>query len=257
MTSKKVEADEDTAEAVEKVLGEPIATEFSDKAWKIRTNLITAAAIAVALTLADLHIAQGSTILGLQFLGLSDVVIRNGLVGLIAYLLIHFCWVSWDSFLEWRLRVTGTRRGFVTGMMWESEHTDIPKDPRQSTLYNWWKQAAPGIRNLSALAQQLEDTCKKWEADLQARFAGTGDWTNISNLMQLLVETRGHAEQIKRGTDAAAKALASPRIAVSLSRFDAWFQIFLRSQNLRWLLIDFVAPVGFSIWALYLLRGWS
>lgn len=240
--------------AVEKVLGEPVATEFSEKAWKIRTNLIMASAIAVAIGLGELRITPDSSILGLKFNGLSDLVIRYGLSAVIGYLLLHFLWVAWDSFLEWRLRITGTRRGFITGATWGSEHEDIPREPRQSTLYNWWKQEARAIGNLTATAQQLNAKCAQWEADLKSRFAGTSDWTNISNVMTLIAQTREHANKIATGIKAATKALNSPRLMVSLSRFDRWFEIFLRSQNLRWLVLDLCAPLALAIWALYLLR---
>jgi hypothetical protein len=250
-----IEPEEEKHKSVEKVLGDPVAAEFSDKAWKIRTNLIVASAIAVAISLANLRITADSSILGLKFNGLSDPVIRNGLSALIGYLLLHFCWVSWDSLMEWRLRITGTRRGFVTGMMWESEHADIPSDPRQSTLYNWWKQQAGGIGNLAAMAEELKTKCSQWESDLKARFTGTPDWTNISNIMSLLAATRENAFKISTGVEAAEKALKAPRIVVSLKRFDRWFQLFLRSQNLRWLVIDLCVPFAFAILALYLLNS--
>jgi hypothetical protein len=100
--------DEERIKAVEKVLREPVTAHFDGQAWKIRTNLIVASSIALVMGLADLRVAGESTFVGLRFEGLNDVVIRSTLAAVIVYLLAHFLWASWDSFLEWRLRITGT-----------------------------------------------------------------------------------------------------------------------------------------------------
>jgi hypothetical protein len=100
---------ESTTEAVFKVLGEPAFAEFSDNAWKIRTNLILASVISIAVVFGDLHIEPDSQILGLKFKGLTDAVLTNGLIAVVSYLLLHFVWTAIDALLEWRLRVTGTR----------------------------------------------------------------------------------------------------------------------------------------------------
>jgi hypothetical protein len=52
---------------------------------------------------------------------------------------------------------------------------------------------------------------------------------------------------------AATDAITDDRIPTSLKRFDRWFELFQRSQNFRWLFIEFAAPVAFSIVALYYL----
>lgn len=150
-----MKVDDETIKAVEKVLREPVAAEFSDQAWKIRVNLIVASTIGLVMGLADLQIQPESSILGLRFAGLSNGIIRVTIAGIIAYLLFHFLWVAWDALLEWRLRVTGTRRGFVTGTMWESEHADVPVEPRQSTSITGgsnkvrpWGKSANSLRNL-------------------------------------------------------------------------------------------------------------
>jgi hypothetical protein len=101
-----------TIQAVEKVLKEPVAAQFSEQAWKIRTSLFIASTIALVVALANLRINADSSILGLRFTGLSDPVIRFTLAAIILYLLFHFVWVSRDSFLEWKLRITGTRSAF-------------------------------------------------------------------------------------------------------------------------------------------------
>lgn len=251
-----MQVDEERIRSVEKVLKEPVAAEFSAQAWKIRTNLIVASTIGLVMGLANLHIHPDSSILGLRFTGLSDNLIRFTLAGIIAYLLFHFLWVAWDGFLEWRLRVTGTRKGFVTGSMWEPEHTDTPVDPRQSTLYNWWQQQHIAIGELGKLATELEATSKRWEVNLQKlkeAHANSPDWENMNNVVRGLAESREQAAQFARNVAANTKAMTDERIPTSLKRFDGWFQLFLRSQNLRWLVVELVAPVAFAGYALYVL----
>lgn len=57
------------------------------------------------------------------------------------------------------------------------------------------------------------------------------------------------ARRVKANTD----AITDERIPTSLRRFDRWFELFLRSQNLRWFVIELIGPVAFSIAALYFL----
>ena len=251
-----MEVDDKTIGAVEKILKEPVAAQFSDQAWRIRTNLIIASTIGLVMGLADLRIHPDSSILGLRFTGLSDTVIRVTLAGIIAYLLFHFLWVAWDGFLEWRLRITGTRATFQTGSLLAPDHADFPVDPRQSTLYNWWTHQHGSIGNLGKLADEMQATCGRWESDLEklkAEHVHSPDWQNMGNIIRTLVESREQAAKLARNVEANTKAMTDARIPTSLRRFDSWFQLFLRSQNLRWLVVEFVAPVAFASFTLYLL----
>jgi hypothetical protein len=46
-------------------------------------------------------------VFGFSLSGLTDQLVRRGLEIWIAYLVIHFAWMAWEGFAEWRLRVTG------------------------------------------------------------------------------------------------------------------------------------------------------
>jgi hypothetical protein len=245
---------EERIRAVEKVLKEPIAAQFSDQAWKIRTNLIIASSIALVMGLAQLHITADSSFLGLKFSGLSDVVIRFTLAAVIVYLLFHFLWVGWDSFVEWRLRITGTRTLYQTGGVWGPDHADYPVDPRQSTLYNWWSMQQSQVAALVEIPGRISATCEKWVAEfekMKQERAHAPDWTNLSHILSLLQETKAQCVDLGRKIEENTKAITDDRIPTSLRRFDGWFQLFLRSQNLRWLVIEFVAPIALSLTALY------
>lgn len=257
-----MEPDDGTIKAVEKVLKEPVAAEFGEQAWRIRTNLTIVSAISVVMSLADLRIAPDSSVLGLKFAGLNDGVIRVTLATIVAYFLFHFLWVAWDAFLEWRLRVTGTRSAFQTGSMAGSDHADYPGDPRQSTLYNWWVRQQTSIGNLDAEVSALRATCKEWQDELIAernRMGTEADkhvpgYQNVTKVAHQLGEAFAQITSLQRIVGLHLKAKTDPRIPVSLKRFDDWFQIFLRSQNLRWFVVELTAPIVFAVYALYLLQ---
>jgi hypothetical protein len=242
-----------TVEAVEKVLGEPAFSELPENAWKVRTNLILAAVISIAVVFGDLHIEPDSQILGLKFKGLTDRVLTNGLIAVVAYLFVHFLWASMDSLLEWRLRITGTRVAFVTTARLASEHGDYPNDPRQSSLYNWWKDEARRIGNLTRHFPEIDAKIVEWETKLRAQFTDGPDAMNIVNATANLSGVREQIAKLGREVKEASESIDSARIPASLERFDNWYALFLRSQNLRWLVIDFLAPVLAGGYALVLL----
>src|SRR5262249_16960966 len=121
-----METSEEKFQLVERVLKEPVAAEFSEQAWKIRTNLTLISGVSVVTCLAKLSITPDSSVLGLRFHGLNDIVIKFTLAAVVAYLLVHFVWVALDAFMEWRLRITGTKLAFQTGSLAASEHADYP-----------------------------------------------------------------------------------------------------------------------------------
>ncbi|MFA7292222.1 MAG: hypothetical protein WC023_08235 [Rhodocyclaceae bacterium] len=244
---------EDSIEAVGKVLGEPAFLELTENAWKIRTNLILTSVISIAVVFGDLHIEPDSQILGLKFKGLSDEILTNGLIALVTYLLFHFLWVSVDSLLEWRLRVTGTRVAFVTTARLASEHGDYPSDPRQSTLYNWWKDEARKIGHIEPKMQEMNERLSHWESEMQAKFSQGADATNIANAIGPVVGLRKELAKVTREIKAASACIEGTRVPASLERFDSWFCLYLRSQNLRWLVVEFLAPVLVGGYALFVL----
>lgn len=245
--------DEERIKAVEKVLKEPVAAGFSDQAWKIRNNLIVGSSIALVMGLAKVQIAPDSTFLGLKFNGLNDNVIRLTLAAVVIYLLFHFLWAGWDSLLEWRLRITGTRTVFQTGSMFAPRHVDYPVEPRQSTLYNWWVMQHTAIARVGIVVEELQEKLKTWAADIQAIREGKSDpySNNLNNVISGLSQVNVQYADLVRALKANTEAITDDRIPTSLKRFDGWFQLFLRSQNLRWFVIEFVAPVIFSFAALY------
>lgn len=215
-------------------MGEPVFIEFSENTFKIRKNLLIASAASLAVVIADLNIHPDSSFLGLKFHNLTDTVLTGGLIVVTFYLLLHFIWSAFDSLLEWWLRLTGTRVAFITVARAGSEHGDHPDDPRQSTFYNWWLDQARQMDNFSGKISQIE--------------------SQLSNMDTLpFPQVLSSIRELGTQLDAHRKVFESKRIMVSLSRFDKWFEFFLRSQNLRWLIIEFLFPLILAGYALLLL----
>ena len=246
-------SEEKSVEAVELALGRPVGAELSENAAKVRRNLLVASFISIFLALGRVSLDPGSTILGFKFLGLNDELIRTGLSIVTAYLLIHFLWYVYEALLEWRLRVTGTRLAFVTTAKVASEHGDYPNDPRQSTLYSWWNYQARRIENISKRASAIDESMKVWEERLRTLYEERGKESNLHAIINIVSETRTAIIDLKRSVDHAQETLAAPRIPASLRRFDRWFGLFLRSENIRWLLVDALVPVLAGVSALVLL----
>lgn len=237
---------------VEKALGEPVATDFSDYVRKIRANLIIVSAISISIALGGLEIDPTSSILGLKFNGLSNSFIFNSLLAINGYMLMHFLWCSFDAFQEWGLRVTGTRLAFITTARNSSGDGDYPSDPRQSSLYHWWKDQSLKIGSLTSPVEEINKKLEIWESKVKIALESQGN-PNAVNACMSINQVAGDVAKLKKSIEEAAKLLESSRIPVSLQRFDQRFQLFLRSQNLRWLIIELLLPILMGSYSLALL----
>jgi len=245
--------DDNMIKEVEEALGKPVLCDLSDKAWRVRTNLIIASVVSIAMVLGGLHIKPGSSVLGLQFDGLTDDLVRNILFWITLYLLLHFVWNSIDNFLEWRLRITGTRLAFVTTAIVASDHGDYPSDPRQSTLYSWWQYQANKIGNIVLKTSEIEKSLDELNNKLNDNNVKSTNPNIAGACIPTLVETRDGVHRLVGAIESVAETVKAARIPISLKRFDNWFGLFLRSQNLRWLVIDFSVPIFIAASALFLL----
>lgn len=242
----------DNISAVEKALGNPVAGDLSENALKVRRNLLVFGVISIAITIGGIKIDPTSSFLGFKFIGLSDRLIINSLLLTNLYFILHFIWYAFEGFLEWRLRVTGTRVAFMTGARFGSEHADYPDDPRQSTLYNWWKDQASQIGSFRTTTNELSEKVQEWEGKISS-FQDGNDSLNLANAMSTLSQAKSSIEKLNTQIQNTEKILTAHRIPYSLSRFDGWFKLFLKSQNLRWIIIDIIIPVVVGITAILLL----
>jgi hypothetical protein len=137
--------------------------------------------------------------------------------------------------------------------MFSSEDADYPRDPRQSTLYNWWIAEAQRIGNLADHIPNFSARLTEWEKTMKERFATGADAMNIVNATNILAEARTGLEALQRSLTQTENVFTSQRIPASLRRFDDWFGFFLRTQNLRWLVIELSMPLVVAVYALALL----
>lgn len=238
---------------VEKILGEPFATDFSDYVRRLRNGLVTLSAVTIVLLLGGLQLSSDSTFLGLKFDGLSNSLVLRVILLLNAYMFLHFLWCGLDHFQEWWLRLTGTRVAYVTTGRIASEVADYPNDPRQSTLYNWWKEEA---KKISSLQEPLENIRKKldaWEATVKENLEGKNP--NVVNACMSINQVSSEIQKLSRSIEQTGKTIESQRIPVSLKRFDGHYQFYLRSQTLRWLVFELGFPLALGSYALFLLSS--
>src|SRR5690348_5602951 len=85
-------------------LGKPFRAETDGEVAKTRFRLLVTSGVALAFTLAHLHVKAESSLLGLVIDGLNDRLVGAGLLAILSYLTVHFFWCSVDGAIEWRLR---------------------------------------------------------------------------------------------------------------------------------------------------------
>lgn len=244
----------DKKQAVQNVLSMPVLVSFPDNVKKIRNHLMILSFIALFLTLGKVGIDPSSTFFGLKFKNLDDELIFNGLIVLLVYQLIQFVWYSYDSLQEWEIRTTGTKGAFppVDNMnLDEAIHPDFPSDARNSTLYYWWKTQTKYIGNLEPLFEDAKSKMEGFEAkvhEVTDRDSLTRDALNISVHVMPLKESWA---SIDSSLKAIKQTLSSEQIPKSLRTFDRRYRFFLVSQNIRWFLIEYLAPIGLASVSLY------
>ncbi|NQZ31057.1 MAG: hypothetical protein HRU06_07260 [Oceanospirillaceae bacterium] len=243
-------------EKVQKALGEPVMAELSGYARRLRNNVLLISIATAALTLGGLELDSSSSILGLKFKNLDIKSLFLGLFIINAYMLIHFLWVSIDAFQEWSLRVSGTKLAFITTARLSSQYGDYPSDPRQSSLYQWWHTEASSIGSLSQPLVELESKLETLEKEVRKGLSDNGEHPmNITNSCNSIARLSDGVQKLQRSVDTAAKTIGSQRIPVSLERYDSRFKLFLKTQNLRWLVLELGLPIIMGFVAVGLLSS--
>lgn len=239
-------------EKVEKALGEPVSIEFTEYERRLRNNLFFISVISIAMTLGGLQLDGNSSFLGLRFNGLTDSIITKGLFYINIYMLLHFFWCSIDVLQGWRIRLTGTKLAFITGAKFASEGADYPSDPRQSSLYNWWKDEAKKIGAFVGPLEEIERKLDEWEQTVKKELESKEN-PSIVNACQSIRHVSTDINKLKGAVEKSVKTIESSRIPASLKRFDAHFSLYLRSQNLRWLAIELLLPIAVGVYSICLL----
>ncbi len=208
---------EEQIKAVDKLLKEPVFLGHDTNTKLIRAHLFLVSALVLIYVNFDLKISDGFSFLGFKFENLQDIDFQHILLILLLYLSFHFIWLSWNTFSEWRLRITGTKVSFITGSSLESEMTDNPSDPRQSTLHNYYATSMKKhIPRLDSLINEINEIDKPDKKD-----------SRIGEIQSLIKEIQK----------------SNLRVEASVKRFDNWTKYFHKSQNYEWLIIEFLLPL--------------
>lgn len=234
---------------VEEVLGAPINPELSEYAQKLRRNLLAFGSVYVFCWLTGVKLDPTSAFFGIKLIGLNEQQFSLGTMIINAYLFVHFGWYAWEAVLEWRVRITGTRVAFQTSSTYGAPSAgDYPRDPRQSTLYNWWLRLAKAIDPNRSAINDFEERIKRVEAELKGLNKNALN-VDSSSLLSSLAPLPDGLRQIRAYMERIDDALKSGRIEESLKRYDEWFKLMLRSQNLRMISIDIALPLFIGITA--------
>ena len=238
------------SESVEKILLAPIQIEFTDNVKKIRQNLMVTSFITLFITLGGISIDPSSTIFGLKFNGLNDVLLYKGLLILILYFLIHFVWCAYESLQEWEVRVTGAKESFIRADDMDPDDAikqPYPSDPRNSTFYYWWSTQAKRIGSFKECFTNINQRIENMENAIhEMREQGASLSHSDVNISSQVHPLKIHIENAVSSITRMEKALVGNQLLVSMKTFDRRYKYFLRSQNIRWFIIDFFGPIILS-----------
>lgn len=231
--------------STEKVLREPVFIELSDYARKVKNSLVFSSTLGIGLSFTSILVSKDSTILGIRLENFSHKHVQILLLLLIIYFGIHYIWVALDNFIEWRLRITGTKTTFSTGASYGAVDADYPIDPRQSTLYNWWYSQQKELTSLNNATRKIklleESLLEVSEQYPENTIDIQGYLLELNENLRIYNENSRHIERV----------VNSDRITVSLRRFDNWYKLFIQSQNVRWFVFDFSLPIALSLLAIF------
>lgn len=234
----------------------PVYIGGDDESRKIKKNLIIVSFVSMFLYFGDVHVSPASSFFGMQFSGLTERAIHLGLLVVMAYLLIHFLWQSFDSLQEWEVRCTSTGKAFrpvLEDNIDEVVKPPMPEDPRNLSLYYWWSTQAGYIGNISKNVEdclgELKDTSAQTLAYLQSDEGR--DEHKVDSLRNKLDKCISELQELNFNTENAAGALLSEQVSESLSRFDRRFCLWVKSQNMKWLLFEFLGPLLAGLCSVY------
>lgn len=199
---------------LKKLMSHPVFLTHDSNAKIIRAQLFFIASAAIFLTNTNIEIGKQSSILGIKLDGLTtDHVFQIALI-LIAYQLIHFCWASWESLCEWRIRQTALETAGWGGSGLSIKAENQNEKVRQTTLYAYLVDIIDlDIRKVRSIMEDEQGITQE----------SINGLTNSLNNIQ--------------------ESINSERVRVSIVRFDKWYKMFYKAQNIRWLLLEFMLPV--------------
>lgn len=209
---------------IKHLLEHPVFLGHDANAKIIRAQLFFLSVTTIFLTNSSIKVSnQGSTILGIALEGLTSADILKILLLLLTYQIIHFSWASVESFYEWRARLTALDTGGWGGGGVQISSEDIDTKIRQTTLYAYITQ------NVNQDLKKLREITAKSQSE------NTGQSNKeIETILSKISET-----------------LTSHRTSDALWRFDNWFKLFCKIQNIRWFVLELFTPIVLGFIAIY------
>lgn len=200
-------------EGIKKNLENPVFTNLEVLLDKSRVKLISFSLLGLFIYKYDIDIEKGLSFLGISIKDITVSDISIMLILVLIYLLVNFIWMSWNRFIEWDIRRTGTQSKIIKApKTLAGSEFDYPNDEYQSNLYFYWLTKKREIADLEEKFKNVEfnnDNCKEINGNLQ-------------NLKDILLDTR---------------------IEASLEKFNEAFWKKIKSENLRWIIFDFTLPI--------------
>jgi hypothetical protein len=233
--------DKDIASVTE-VLGKPAGFDISEPAVRVRKSLMAASIALLCLVLAKIEPSDTFTIFGVAFKGVTaDKIVIGGILVLI-YSLIHFISYVGELLLEYRVRVTGAKLAFQTGARAGSQYVDYPDDPKQTSLLNWWKTYTRRLIVVEELADKVNTDLE----EIKRRIENMGERSSspeIAGTSHLMGQVNANLINLTNDLKTNREILLSPRIEVSLQRYEAWHKNLISWQGLRVVILEVVLPI--------------
>lgn len=187
----------------------------------------------------------------MKFNGLNESIIYTGLLIAIFFNLISFIWNSIDTYIEWEIRQTGIKKLYKTAtgnelMYFDGINNDLfPDNPRNLTLYYWWSIQINKLNNWENCLSDLRKNHTKLYELLNAEktrnlFENPREVNPIINSHNDYIDK---ITSIQKSFEIMANVFKHGHIQDSLSNFDFRYKALSKSQNLRWILLDFCFPI--------------
>jgi len=228
-------------------MGEPIGFDISDPALKVKNLLLGVSIVLLCMVVGGISVGKTVSFLGISLEGITANKMVLGLLIAVGWVTIHYAWYSIEAFREWRIRLTGIRVAYSTGGgMFGSEDADAPTTPKQSTLYNWWKERRGSVVSIEGIIRKIEDELGVVQQKIDEGLKREG--SNLAPLnMAYLDDLLNAVDVLKTNVANTTNFMQQKRIEDSLYRFDNLFWNLIASQNLRVLFVDISLPLFMGV----------
>ncbi|MFQ2467543.1 hypothetical protein ACK312_04480 [Aeromonas caviae] len=247
--SKDKDEKDSEKKRVKKVLGEPYPLQLSEYEERVRRNLLAYSVVSIAATFLGATSVEKPVLFGMiELPRFSSGLIYYGLSLLIFYELVNYGAMLWNSFSYWRIRLTGSRLNpsRSSGETFSSGNEsveDVSGEERNSTIYTWLFEQELKVSVILRSIKDSSDQLSEIQHDFKERKEVPGGVESLESCVKALESYTGKLECV----------ILSARVHESFLRYDKWFHYMLKTQSLRWLLLDCAIPILLGLFALIIL----